>query len=216
MNFFAPQIVKQDFFPFIEEILNSSSKGEEVFLVTPFIRFDNKIRDAMRDARNRGARVTLLVRAARKKTTYEDRHFLVDNEIGVYEHESLHAKIYWCKDGVLIGSINLYGTSDRSNLEIGVFLPRRKNIREIRKIIGEWLNKSRPVSHSDLLSKNHLGHCIHCRESIEFDYKRPYCSDCYDEWKKAGQDRQRTEKWCHGCGNPCPATINDALCDTCK
>ncbi len=137
MSFFAPKIVKEDFFPFIEEILNISRKGEEVFLVTPWIRFDNKIRDAIKDARNRGARVTLLVRKARKKTTYEDRRFLVDNEIGVYEHESLHAKIYWCKYGALIGSINLYGTSDRSNLEIGVFLPRRRNIREVRKIIGE-------------------------------------------------------------------------------
>ncbi|AFE04692.1 hypothetical protein COCOR_02514 [Corallococcus coralloides DSM 2259] len=58
------------------------------------------------------------------------------------------------------------------------------------------------------------GHCIRCRDGLEFNMDRPLCRGCFSSWKKY-EDKNYAEKYCHGCGEPKKTSMAKPLCHPC-
>ncbi len=59
------------------------------------------------------------------------------------------------------------------------------------------------------------GHCIRCGESIPFNIKAPYCSDCYRTWVRY-KDENYKEKYCIKCGKTEDTSMKHPLCLSCN
>ncbi|WP_158626397.1 phospholipase D-like domain-containing protein [Corallococcus sp. AB049A] len=58
------------------------------------------------------------------------------------------------------------------------------------------------------------GHCIRCRDELEFNMERPLCRSCFNSWKKY-EDKNYPEKYCHDCGEPKKTSMARPLCRPC-
>jgi len=233
------EILDDELFGRIKKILKEAKPQEKVYLVTPYIHFDEKIREAIGEAVSRHVEVILLVRKGADRTK-EDIAFLTDSKINVYELEWLHGKIYWSKDGVLITSMNLYDSSDRKGKEIGVWLEDKKYVEKVRETIDKWIGYAVPLPPSALMATQQpavlrvakgerlmqkqprpistatkaVGFCIRCKKQKTFNPDFPLCDDCYKEWAQY-KNKDYREKFCHRCGEPTQTSMAHPLCKSC-
>ena len=138
-------IIDDDIFVEIKDMLFEAKKDEKVYLVTPYVRFDDKIREQIKDAKARKVDVRLLVRKGEERTD-EDSTFLANNGIEVRELAYLHAKVYLSKRLGVISSINLYDISDKRNKEVAVIIQSRFKLKAIFEIVERWWSNAEKVS----------------------------------------------------------------------
>jgi hypothetical protein len=70
----------------------------------------------------------------------------------------------------------------------------------------------RPISEI-FTSSSEKGYCIKCRNRIEYDTAKPYCSECYQVVKPNYTSYQAT--YCLYCGKKATTTLNRPLCNSC-
>lgn len=58
------------------------------------------------------------------------------------------------------------------------------------------------------------GYCIRCGDRKKFDFQKPLCRDCYDEWAFYSNPDYE-EDCCHKCGRDWGTTIDRPLCTSC-
>ena len=58
------------------------------------------------------------------------------------------------------------------------------------------------------------GYCIRCGDRKKFDFQKPLCKDCYDEWAFYSNPDYE-EDCCHKCGRDWSTTIDRPLCTNC-
>lgn len=59
-----------------------------------------------------------------------------------------------------------------------------------------------------------MGYCIRCREPIDYDNSKPFCSNCYPLWAKF-KNSEYPEKYCHKCGIKTKTTKSKPICKDC-
>jgi hypothetical protein len=229
-------IVDDDFFTEIKDYIRDLQPGDQMYLVTPYIRLDEKIKETLEEAANRGAKLTFLVRKDAERNP-KDCEFLANHRLDVYEHKYLHAKIYWTPFVALVTSINLYDFSDRKSREIGVRLTSKKEIQDLKEIIEKWIAKSDRISLATLMNipvktefkvEKSVGTliepekkasfqsvCIRGGEPIPYDRKKPYCPKHYYEWAET-KDRRQLEVYCHRCGGKFASSLAEPICEMCR
>lgn len=58
------------------------------------------------------------------------------------------------------------------------------------------------------------GYCIRCGDRKKFDFEKPLCGECYEEWAYY-QNPEYEEECCHKCGRDWGTTIDRPLCTAC-
>jgi len=215
-------ILSGDLLADLKAILGDMRPTEEVFLVSPYIKFDANVRRAIKAAAENDVKIHLLLRRGVDRPI-EDSVFLAESGVKVRETENLHAKVYWCKHVAIVTSMNLHEFSDRNNIEVSVYFGSKRRIKEVKGLIDVWWNAATPLSVVELASSKHASNtinnigavCIQCKDAIDRNKAKPMCLKCFRDWENAGKNRVRPEKFCHYCGKQRVTTINQPLCDSC-
>ena len=139
----------------IIDIIDSSQKY--CYLVSPYIKIWDLLDRVLEQASNKKKKIVFVLRdcdhngALKKITTqYGFETYLIPN---------LHSKLYLNERKAIIGSMNLYDTSQSRNFELGVLVEGRHNINVLKKEVIE----------DDLLSapnKKHFKSKFHNRTAI--------------------------------------------------
>jgi len=230
-------IVDDDIFAWIKDIVRNAQKDERVALVTPYIKFDEKVRECIGEALARGVKVELLVRKGAERNPV-DSEFLGNTNIEVRELEYLHAKVYMSEKEALVTSQNLHDSSDRKSKEIGVITNEKKYLEVIFQTVNKWWAKADPVSNKDLLlsqsdrrvdfkhspgrtasdaraatSSKTQGYCISCKERIPLKGEHPLCNAHFDSLRNRLMDYQGN--YCHRCGEKYAGKHLQPFCRSC-
>jgi phosphatidylserine/phosphatidylglycerophosphate/cardiolipin synthase-like enzyme len=105
----------------IEEIIKGAEKS--IWLVSPYLKFDDRIKELIKSKTMMGIRVTVVY--GKKDINQKEKEWLDSLENVVLRFkQNLHAKCYMNENECIITSMNLYGYSQRNNLELGVGISR--------------------------------------------------------------------------------------------
>jgi acyl carrier protein len=107
---------------FLDEIFKTSKQF--VYLVSPYLKFDNLLVERMSDALNNGIKVTLIY--GKEKDQMQELDPLIKSRVDIYFYENLHAKFYANEEYLLITSMNIHSYSQAFNREIGVLFSKRE------------------------------------------------------------------------------------------
>jgi phosphatidylserine/phosphatidylglycerophosphate/cardiolipin synthase-like enzyme len=109
----------------IKELENIFSEADEfIYVVSPYVKLDSWLR---RNIKNCAAEEFVLVYG---KTDMERRSYNFVNDfedIDLYFHQDLHAKVYINEHAALVASMNLYDYSIENNIECGVLIPSNES-----------------------------------------------------------------------------------------
>ena len=185
----------------------------------------------------RGVEITIVFRYftssedAQKRSPFIDDTFELNN-LRIISCPDLHAKIYVNEVRAILTSRNLYERKEGSSIEVGV----RYNKVSDSKMYNDLLMLAREISQFEMCDtvvdntkagrKRIIprypkeGFCIRCRDCIPFNPERPYCLQCYYDWKYGEDEDERIpERFCHRCGmrkpNICKKDSQDREC-SCK
>ncbi len=124
--------------PTINEILRKASSADTVYLVSPYLKLNDRVRQAVEQAANNRADLVFITRRNVPDRSDDDIRWLLDRRVRVYELEFLHAKIFWSKSEAVVTSMNLHDASDRSSREIAITFEEQEKIEELRQVIESW------------------------------------------------------------------------------
>jgi len=124
----------------LEQIIKNAK--EKVVLVSPFVQIsDNHLRN-LKDADNRGVKITLIYREGKLESEEKARLDILKN-LSLYCHPNLHAKCYYNENQLIITSMNLYEFSEKKNPEMGVLVQKEDDngiyseaVSEVESILG--------------------------------------------------------------------------------
>ena len=217
----------------LENLIKSAR--EEVILISPYLKVNQRLQGFIRDADLRRIRLTVIY--GKRDMQDAEREWI--NELRIPPETwfvpNLHAKCYLNEDAAIITSMNLYEFSQQNNDEMGIYVSRVDDtalFQDIKEEAGRLRRTAEPgqgtptepppqsVSEQPPATKPDqqtatLGHCIRSGLSIPLDSEKPYCKDCYRIWVRYG-DRNYREKFCHGCGEPYATSMANPLCDKCS
>ena len=95
--------------------------------------------------------------------------------------------------------------------------PRRKSLRSkvaygfVEGFLGR---RSSQTAKNSRRAHDGVGHCIRCRDRIQYATRAPYCESCYAVWAEF-ENPGYVEEFCHRCGDEADTTINRPLCFSC-
>ena len=144
--------------------------------------------------------------------------------------QNLHAKCYLNEKEAIITSMNLYDFSQINNNEMGIYVNKVEDsdlyssiydeamrlVRisdEIKISVTQVPKTDKPEKMTKSSSKN-TGFCIRCGTEIELNPNAPYCTRCYNSWKKF-ENSEYEEKYCHICGEQNKSTRLKPTCYEC-
>ena len=199
----------------IENIIKNASN--KLVLVSPYLQLSPLFFDRLKDATQRGVRITVIFGKNELIPSEYDALSSLDN-IELFFYQNLHAKCYFNERTMVITSMNMYEFSEKNNREMGIFINRsvdadifNKAVEETHSILSSAQNVtttqgktySYPVSRSSKSNKSSsskTGFCIRCDEPINYDPAKPFCfGSCYGVWSYYG-DIYYSEQVCHQCG----------------
>jgi phosphatidylserine/phosphatidylglycerophosphate/cardiolipin synthase-like enzyme len=215
------------------QVIRSATKY--ITFVTPYVDLWMHLKDAMREAIDKGVDITFFIREGENRQRPEDLKWLRDN-VKVYEVPYLHAKIYLNETTVLVSSMNITESSTRNSKEFAMIVRRQDDAKVFTEYVSRLIGKAavaqtaRPVrnyasgpvekatltqsSRSSERQTSKDGYCIRSRDKIPFDTEKPLCADCFSKWNKY-HDEDYAEKYCHSCGKSAKTTFAKPLCMTC-
>ena len=199
---------------------------EKLMLVSPYNRHWGHLKREVVAAKRRGVAVTIYYRSdeADPSNDYDD--------IFAIPVRMLHAKIYANESAVLVTTMNLVETSSTHSREVGFLIRDPKLIAQISSYVaalGDGSETEVPptsiarirdrsataqyrVETADDIAKviDGFGFCIECVGRINLDRSKPLCPSCYARFGRNGE-----HSYCHRCGKPHSAKLNQPLCSTC-
>lgn len=229
----AEIIFNDDIISEVKGLIRDAAPAETVYLVTPYVKLDTRIKEAIEEAIQNKVEVIVLMRA-NADHSIDDVHWLLKQRVIVKQLENLHAKVYVSQKLAVIASMNLHTYSGSESKECGIKLSDPTTISQLRDHIDKkWKT---PADDVDFLSagKSQIksttvvsapaakskttekakGFCIRCAKPKTFNPTYPLCDDCYKEWAKYKNDAYK-EKNCHRCGKPSDTSVAKPLCLTC-
>jgi phosphatidylserine/phosphatidylglycerophosphate/cardiolipin synthase-like enzyme len=104
----------------IERLLKTAQ--ERVVIISPYLKFRQRIRDLIEDASRRDVPVDIVY--GKTKQCEEAERLSPLKDVQVLFCRSVHAKCYLNEQGGIITSLNLYDFSEAKNYEMGVLFRR--------------------------------------------------------------------------------------------
>ena len=205
----------------LEDLIKFAQK--DITLISPYIKVNQRLRDFIQDANQRGIRFTIIY--GKRDMRPEEREWidhLTPAETGFVEN--LHAKCYLNESTAIITSMNLYEFSQQNNDEMGIQVYRKEDPQLYQEINAEaelllrkaTERKSRtPVATPERAQRiTTNGYCIRCHDSIPLDPDKPLCTKCYRSWARY-ENKDYPEEYCHRCGKENNTSMAKPLCLPC-
>lgn len=208
----------------LEQIIKNSN--ERLVLISPFLKINDRIKELLEDKDR--LKIDIRVIYGKNELQPEENNWLKSkNSIRTSFCKNLHAKCYMNEKEALITSMNLYEFSQANNNEMGIYVSKNDDDKLFNDIYSETARLIRisdelKVSVEKVIKSDtgqpkkplEKGHCIRCGNSISLNPLVPYCKDCYNVWKKYG-DEEYEEKFCHICGKEEITTKAKPSCYNC-
>ncbi len=219
-----------------------SDAKETLTLVSPFIGLwgcgSDTVRDGLKqvivgdllDAMEENE-ITLTVLSRERGIKNWVRKFGFYIEAHLYQYEDFHCKCYFNESTLIISTLNL-DSSTFKNEDIGILINRNEEpglyedyLERFYKPLIEQFEKVDVEDVRDEIDYfNQPGHCISCNKRISFDpktLKKPFCSECYDDYVIQDYNWSTPQNFCYGChksSNRKHFTISrkDPFCPRCK
>ncbi len=211
----------------VESVVSDADKY--VVLVSPYITDLDRwrhLRDALHLAREKGVKITVILRDEDLWKKKDDISWLGDQGIKILAVQGLHAKIYLNEHYVVVSSMNLTESSTTNSLEFALTVQDATVAGSVREYVEKKLKRlARKVELSDLSHESapmtaqqgpraSTGACIRCGRSVPLDPSRPLCDNCYNSWAEWKKE-DYPEKYCHACGNAAQVSYARPLCRSC-
>ena len=213
----------KDIISAIQKILKNAK--EEVVLISPYIDFDERYKQLIREKNDEHISVTLVW--GKKKSQFkfgsQERDWIKSMEfVDVIFYKELHAKCYLNENEAVITSMNLYKAS-QENMEMGISITKQEDNdayedlrKEVKRIIREKPKQNFIVIQKTPKVSSEEGHCIRCGIKIKLNQKSPYCLTDYQKWKKSEDETYVKQKGvCHICGKPNSSSMKKPVCMDC-
>jgi hypothetical protein len=219
----------------LDNIIRESRAGENLVLVSPYVRISPRLIDNLMRADKRGVKITLIY-GKNKLDPKEEEKLNVLRNLSLRFKENLHAKCYYNEKQLIITSMNLYDFSETTNDEMGVLVQRdedeamydqaveevaliQESSEEIKKpsslaAMGKRLMGVVNELADDVAGTPKKGYCIRCKQAIDFDAGHPLCREDFVKWN-VYKDPEYPEKYCHRCGNRNKVCKDRPLCLAC-
>ena len=200
----------------LEQIIKRAETS--VLLISPYLKTNDRIREIIEARSHEGLDIRIVYG---KKAIDLKEQAWIDSVPTMHKAfcENLHAKCYLNERTALLTSMNLYDYSQVNNTEMGILVDRDvsdslfEQIRnEAESIWQRGANRAHPTQTQK--PRRSGGSCIRCRKDIEFNLKKPHCSNCYKVWNQY-KNRAYKEKYCHKCGSKTSTTAQDPVCKPC-
>ena len=223
----------------LEEIIKGS-QGGRLLLISPYLKFNTRIKDLLEDQAQRW-KTNIYIVYGKTELRSEETKWLADNFVRTSFREHLHAKCYMNDSHALVTSMNLYEFSQVNNDEMGILvsaqddaelyqaikddadliLRRSENVRlnVIRIDDADEPVKAPRETRPSTRDKEKTGlpkqaFCLRCAAEIPFDRARPYCKSDYRSWAKF-KNEEYEEKHCHACGKEHSTSMAKPVCLSC-
>jgi len=222
----------------IEDLIKDAD--EKLILISPYLKLSKDFKELL-TYRNSKDKITTII-FGKQELNPNEMKFLEGLRFVILKYnQDLHAKCYMNDKQMIITSLNLYEFSMANNKEMGVLIDNsdendkelfEEALKEIDYInstserfkfntetVQENTDKVKPKSKKSetYISKsnsNDTGHCIRCNKPIKLNPLVPYCKECYNIWKKYG-DENYPENYCHICGTEKETTMLKPTCYPC-
>ena len=222
----------------LEEIIRGS-QGGRLLLISPYLKFNSRIKDLLEDQAQRW-KTNIYIVYGKTELRSEETKWLADNFVRTSFREHLHAKCYMNDCYALVTSMNLYEFSQVNNDEMGILvsaeddpglyqaikdeadliLRQSENVRlNVSKI--DDINDSvpggaetTPSGSGERIGLPETGFCLRCASGIPFDPAHPYCKSHYRSWARF-KNEEYEEKHCHACGKEHVTSMAKPACLSC-
>ena len=222
----------------LEEIIKGS-QGSRLLLISPYLKFNTRIKDLLEDQAQRW-KTNIYIVYGKNELRPEETRWLADNFVRTSFRENLHAKCYMNDTHALVTSMNLYEFSQVNNDEMGILASANDDpelYRAIRDEADLILRRSenvrpnvtqtdhtptpvsapRPAKAPQTMERASIpdhGFCLRCNSAISFNPSHPYCQPDYRSWSRF-KNQDYEEKHCHACGKEHATTLAKPLCLSC-
>jgi RNA polymerase-binding transcription factor DksA len=216
----------------IEDLIKEAE--DKLILISPYLKLSKDFKELL-TYRNSRDKITTVI-FGKQELKPDEMKFLESLRFVILKYnEELHAKCYVNDKKMIITSLNLYEFSMANNKEMGVLINLEdendkplyeeafKEIEYIENISERFefnvkhkthTNSNKENNNISNKSTNEQGHCIRCGKPIKLNPRVPYCKDCYNIWKKYG-DEEYEENFCHICGKEEITTMLKPTCYNC-
>lgn len=198
---------------------------DKLIIISPYLQIEGKFKELLEDQDKLKLEIRIIYRE--NKLQHQENNWLNSlTSVKTSICKTLHAKCYLNENKALITSMNFYQFSQINNDEMGIVVSRSEDP-ELYADINEEVNRlkrrseeirvtvQKIVSKEDSNSKNPKnGFCIRCGADIKLNQEKPFCLDCYNEWKKYSNDEYE-EKLCHSCGTKHVTSMKKPFCLKC-
>jgi hypothetical protein len=154
MNIVLPDsqiIFDDDIMHEIKAILRTAQVGEEVYVVSPYIRLDTRIKETIEEAMGKNIRIYMLMRMDADHSI-EDVKWLLKQHVILWAVPTLHAKAYISPRVAVISSMNLHSFSGAESKEIGIIFRDESAIQQLLIKVKKWMEKGKEVNPFDFAS----------------------------------------------------------------
>lgn len=223
----------------IEKIIIEAEK--ELVLISPYLKLSKDLKDRLEDASKRDIKITIIYGKDELKSV--EKKFIENlMHIELYFLNNLHAKCYYNEKNLVMSSMNMYEYSEINNREMGILIDKESNkelylnitkeaqsFREHAEIqynnskkrfkYDSVKSSSTEYSTKNTYNNQHIcdhikGFCIRCATPIKYNFKKPMCNSCYNQWS-FWQNYDYIENVCHCCGENLEASFGRPVCLPC-
>ena len=206
---------------YLEELVNNAR--DKLILISPYLQINDRIKEQLEE-KNR-LKIDVRIVYGKNELQPEQNNWLKNLEYITSSYdENLHAKCYLNNNEAIITSMNLYEFSQVNNNEMGIHVKREEDpevYNDIKQEANRLIRVSDEIEISvekkptkDTEDESDKGFCIRCKEEIELDPTRPYCSDCFSSWNEY-KNGDYEENHCHICGKEMDSTKKKPTCYEC-
>jgi phosphatidylserine/phosphatidylglycerophosphate/cardiolipin synthase-like enzyme len=216
--------------PTLIDLINNAK--EYIVLISPYIKLNKHMLKSINDAYIRGVKVKVVYQSPKILDKIDTTPLDIDDleiiGVDVYHIDDLHTKLYLSEKSSIITSMNLYDYSASSNEEIAVYTDDEKIHKSFRGYSKDLIKRS--VKTDELSDGQKLdldkfesqpypqnGFCIRCKKEKDYNPYRPYCYDCYTNWKSEIQpSKPIKEVYCSVCGEEKDVYFKKPNCEKCN
>lgn len=142
---------------YLEELIKKTKS--DLILVSPYLKFSNKIKELLSDLVLSGIRVHIVYgKEILKSDSAQLTWVRSQPHIDLYFYRDLHAKCYLNSSNAIVASMNLYEFSQVNNFEMGVLLSKKADPDAFQDCFDEVLRLQRTSEKVELQVESVKGH----------------------------------------------------------
>ena len=204
----------------IENIIKNAKNW--LVLISPFVKIPETLLQNLQEADRRKVKIRLVYGKRELKPDERSPLEQLDN-LSLYFLKNLHAKCIFNEECMVITSMNLYDSSEQTNIEMGILI----SVKDDQKVFSDARNEAKLIIASspkidlgrtkgnyNLHGIKQKGYCLRCGMPIPYDLDRPYCRGCFSKWLE-WENPDYEEYFCHTCGRSELTTRSKPQCYSC-